>query len=372
MNLSQYVIFKAISNRTILFMLAFVLAIPCLWSCSSGEDVKDGLAGNENVSGKEDAGTDTDSDTDTDTDTDSDTDMDADIDTDAESDPDGDAGTEIETDISYEVTGPPDEKGPCEHKGYNVQYGSSSGTIRYPTNGEEGELFPGIAISNGAAGTKETITWIGNHLSSHCYVTITITPPQLIGQNTKNWADSLLGAINKIKNENNSSDSPMYGVLDESRLGTIGFSMGGGGSLEAASRNSEIGACVGLAPAVGIAPGIKSVTVPAQLIVGSTDATVAPGEVTSFYNGKKIADTTSKELVIIRGSGHMANLDINIAGVGIGGNEQYHNVASRFFTSWFQYHLKGLTDYYHTYIFGESAQADRDENRLTKLEFSIP
>ena len=44
--------------------------------------------------------------------------------------------------------------------------------------------------------------------------------------------------------------------------------------------------------------------------------------------------------------------------------EQQHTISSRYFTAWFQYHLKHLNEYY-TYIFG--AEAQEEQFRLPSL-----
>jgi hypothetical protein len=50
---------------------------------------------------------------------------------------------------------------------------------------------------------------------------------------------------------------------------------------------------------------------------------------------------------------------------------EQRRISRKYYTAWFQYHLKGLDEYY-TYIFGEEAQNDLDAGILTELLYHIP
>jgi hypothetical protein len=51
--------------------------------------------------------------------------------------------------------------------------------------------------------------------------------------------------------------------------------------------------------------------------------------------------------------------------------DEQRRVSSKYFTSWFNYHLKHFDEYY-TYIFGEEAQNDFDSGVLSDLRYTIP
>lgn len=297
---------------------------------------------------------------------------------------------------------PPDEPGPYLVGNYSVSYniagyGTYDAKIRYPalSNGEvapkdeSGAPYPGIVVASGLYGAEWSVSWISEHLTSHGYVTLGFTPPDPgLGVWTQ-WADGFTGGIQELKRQNNLSSSPIYGLLDTERFGIIGLSMGGGGSIEAAGTpGSGVDVAVALAPggyrtdrfATGntttVMEAAANITVPIQLQVGSDDARVPPERVFPFYSDL-IPDTTVKEYVEIDGGNHIGFLNQEFAETAehivqempelaeiIGkdapctiGFEGQRRVSSIYFTSWFQYHLKGIDGYYR-YIFGKEAAGE--------------
>lgn len=293
----------------------------------------------------------------------------------------------------------PDEPGPYLVGNYSVSYnmagyGTYEAKIRYPASSsgeaaprdDSGGLYPGIVVSSGLYGAEWSVSWISEHLSSHGYVTLGFTPPDPGLGDWTQWADGFTGGIQELKRQNSQPSSPIYGLLDTERFGVIGLSMGGGGCIEAAgTASSEVDVAVALAPggyrsdrfAAGnvttVMVAAANITVPIQLQVGSADAMVPPERVLPFYS-EIIQDTTVKEYVEIEGGNHIGFLNQESAEVAdyirqemtdlaeiIGkdapctiGFEGQRRVSSIYFTSWFQYHLKGLDGYYG-YIFGDEA-----------------
>jgi len=292
--------------------------------------------------------------------------------------------------------GPPDEPGPYSVANYTVSYGMSGygtyeATIRYPVlnsseaaqKDESNAPYPGIVVSSGLHGGEWSVSWISEHLTSHGYVTLGFTPPDPgLGVWTQ-WADGFTGGIQELKRQGNDSSSPIFGMLDFNTFGTIGLSMGGGGCIEAAgTAGSEVDAAVALAPGgyssdrfaagnvTSVMKAAANITVPIQLQVGSNDAMVPPERVYPFYSDL-IPDTTVKQYVEIDGGNHIGFLNQEFAEVAeyirqempdlaqmVGtdapceiGFEEQRRVSARYFTAWFQYHLKGITGY-EQYIFG--------------------
>ena len=182
----------------------------------------------------------------------------------------------------------------------------------------------------------------------------------------------------------------MRGTLDTGNFGVMGHSMGGAGAIEAASVNPEIDAVVALAPGAdngslasyfeGTKQACSLVSAPIQLQVGSNDGDVLPAWVDEYYN--LIPATTVKEQLVMNGANHIGFYDENIvplfqwmiyfgldnpSAISI---EEQHRVSRKYYTAWFQYHLKGITGY-DTYIFGDEAQADLSNRVLSDLEFHI-
>lgn len=290
---------------------------------------------------------------------------------------------------------PPDEPGPYAVGNYMVSfnmtdYGIYEANIRYPAlySGEfapqdaSGGPYPGIVVSSGLHGGEWSVSWISDHLTSHGYVILGFTPPDPgLGIWTQ-WGDGFTGGIQELKKQGNDSSSPIFGMLDSDTFGVIGLSMGGGGCIEAAgTAGSEVDVAVSLAPGgywtdrfatgnvTSVMKAAANITVPIQLQVGSDDAMVPPERVYPFYSDL-IPDTTVKEYVEIDGGNHIGFLNQVFAEIaeyiaqekpdlaeitgtdapsGIGFEEQ-RRVSAVYFTSWFQYHLKGI-DGYESYIF---------------------
>ncbi len=310
-----------------------------------------------------DVDADADNDTDADADSDSDSDIDSDIDADADSDSDTDTGT------GASIAARPDEHGPYEIDFYDRDVIGVEATIRYPVGAAEGETFPGIAVSAGHTANKAMVSWIGVHLATHGYITICVTPLNVLALSTTGWASSLNSGLEKLKSENQRAGAPIFGLLDVSKLGAIGHSCGGGGAFEAASKNEEIKAAVGIAPYIPFMPNNVELAIPVQFQAGATDTTITPAQISNYYYSDHAPDAIAKELLVIKGVAH--NDFVTIGGIP-SGTQKAHAVSSRYFTAWFQYHLKGLTTDYSTYIYGDEAEEDVNSGVLNKLDFTTP
>lgn len=289
----------------------------------------------------------------------------------------------------------PDEPGTYHIGHYKISYivppyGRYWATIRYPATRDgwlapkdtSGAPYPGIVVANGFAGSEWNIKWIPKHLTSYGYVTICFTPPNKLLGDTTQWAYGFNGGIEKLKSQNSLWFSPISDMVDVETFGGIGLSMGGGGCIEATGApNSEIDAAVPLAPAGSDAAkdAARNITVPTQLQVGTNDGMVPPDRVLPFYTDM-IPDTSVKEYLSITGGNHIGFIDGFVARLvewfgidnpkGIEFEEQ-RRISRKYFTAWFQYHLKGLDEYF-TYIFGEEAQNDLDAGILSDLRYNIP
>jgi len=297
--------------------------------------------------------------------------------------------------VNVHTVSSPDDPGPYHIGYYKVSYivppyGRYWATIRYPATRDGWRApkdtsetpYPGIVVSNGLAGSEWNIKWIPKHLTSHGYVTICFTPPHKISGDTTQWAYGFSGGIEKLKSQNSKWFSPIFDMVDVETFGVIGLSMGGGGCIEATGDpNSEIDAAVPLAPADSddVIAAAQNIIVPTQLQVGNNDGMVEPEEVVPFYTDL-IPETTVKEYLSITGGNHIGFIDDFVARIaewlgldnpkGIEFAEQ-RRVSRKYFTAWFQYHLKGLNEYY-TYIFGEEAQNDLDAGILSDLRYNPP
>jgi len=290
---------------------------------------------------------------------------------------------------------PPDQPGPYHIGLYKVwylvpPYGVYRATIRYPATSDgqrtpvntSAKPCPSIVVANGYEGSEWQITWIPEHLTSYGYVTLCFTPPFRGSWDTTQWASGLLGGLTTVQNQDNRRCSPIYHILDRETCGAIGLSMGGGGCIEATGKEgSLIDAAVGLAPAnsARVASAARNITVPIQLQVGTHDGWIPPEDVLRKYV-EYLSNETVKEYLSITGGNHIGYIDEfyanfaqrlkmdNPPGISV---EQQHNISRKYFTAWFQYHLRHLNEYY-TYIFGEDAQRDLETGILSEFCYNIP
>ncbi|WP_338117965.1 dienelactone hydrolase family protein [Streptomyces coryli] len=145
--------------------------------------------------------------------------------------------------------------------------GFGGGTIYYPTSTADG-TFGAIAISPGFTATQSTIAWLGPRLASQGFVVFTIDTNTTSDQPASRGRQ-LLSALDYLTQR-----STVRSRIDSSRLGVMGHSMGGGGSLEAAKSRTNLQAAI---PLTGWNtdkswPEIKTPT----LIVGADGDSIAP------------------------------------------------------------------------------------------------
>jgi dienelactone hydrolase len=213
-------------------------------------------------------------------------------------------------------------------------------------------------------------------------VTICFTPPNKISPDVGQWSYGFRGGFETLQAQQSRRFSPIYGVLDNETRGAIGLSMGGDGCIEATGTlGSAIDASVTLAPAnlPSVVAAARNITVPIQLQVGAIDGLVPPADVLLMYTDF-ISNGTVKEFLAITGGNHIGFIDEFFARLakrlGIDNPpgitfEQQRNISSKYFTAWFQYYLKHLSEYY-TYLFGAEAHHDLDEGILADLRYNIP
>ncbi|MFF5973347.1 alpha/beta hydrolase family protein [Streptomyces sp. NPDC012769] len=145
--------------------------------------------------------------------------------------------------------------------------GFGGGTIYYPTSTADG-TFGAVAISPGFTATQSSIAWLGPRLASQGFVVFTIDTNSTLDQ-PDSRGRQLLAALDYLTQR-----SVVRGRVDASRLGVMGHSMGGGGTLEAAKSRPSLKAAV---PLTGwntdkTWPEISTPT----LVIGADGDTVAP------------------------------------------------------------------------------------------------
>jgi predicted dienelactone hydrolase len=117
--------------------------------------------------------------------------------------------------------------------------GFGGGTIYAPRSGNN---LPVIALSPGYTERQSAVSWYGPLFANAGFVVITIDTNSTLDQPASRGRQ-LNAALDHVVNR-----SGVRSRVDGSRLAAGGHSMGGGGSLNAASSNSRIRATLPLAP----------------------------------------------------------------------------------------------------------------------------
>ncbi|MFE0248017.1 alpha/beta hydrolase family protein [[Kitasatospora] papulosa] len=173
--------------------------------------------------------------------------------------------------------------------------GFGGGTIYYPTSTSDG-TFGAVAISPGFTAYQSSIAWLGPRLASQGFVVFTIDTNTTADQPASR-GDQLLAALDYL-----TGSSSVRSRIDSSRLGVMGHSMGGGGTLEAAKDRPSLQAAI---PLTGwntdkTWPEVKTPT----LVIGADGDTVAPVATHSepFYTS--LPSSLDKAYLELRGATH--------------------------------------------------------------------
>jgi triacylglycerol lipase len=156
-----------------------------------------------------------------------------------------------------------------------------------------------IAMCPGYVSAESVIQPLARRMATHGFVVVSITAKSSI-----NWPSSratqLLGAL---KAAAALTTGPVVGKIDATRQGVAGFSMGAGGTLEAAGKTPGLMAAMAWAPWHTTTTNIAKIKVATSIMVGMGD-TVAPMSAHSqkFYNA--IPSTTKKMLGVVQPADH--------------------------------------------------------------------
>ncbi|MFJ8544010.1 alpha/beta hydrolase family protein [Streptomyces sp. NPDC093586] len=175
--------------------------------------------------------------------------------------------------------------------------GFGGGTIYYPTSTSDG-TFGAVVISPGFTAYQSSIAWLGPRLASQGFVVLTIDTLTTMDQ-PDSRGRQLLAALDYLTER-----SSVRGRIDSSRLGVMGHSMGGGGTLEAAKSRPSLQAAIPLTP-WNLDKTWPEVTTP-TLIVGADGDTVAPVASHSepFYSS--LPSTTDRAYLELNGATHFS------------------------------------------------------------------
>lgn len=178
--------------------------------------------------------------------------------------------------------------------------GFGGGTIHYP-QGVAGP-FAAVAVVPGYLAAESTIAWWGPRLASHGFVVITMATNSTYDLPASR-STQLTAALNQLKALSATPGHAVFGLVDPNRLGVVGWSYGGGGTLLNAQANPQLKAAMALAPKTLQQGDFTGTTVPTLVVGCQADTTAAPAFwAIPFYN--KVSASTGKAYLEVRGGSH--------------------------------------------------------------------
>jgi predicted dienelactone hydrolase len=173
--------------------------------------------------------------------------------------------------------------------------GFGGGVIHYPTDTSQG-TFGAVALAPGFLGSSANYTWMGPRLASQGFVVFLINTDSRLDQ-PPSRGDQLLAALDYLV-----TASSVRTRIDPGRLAVAGHSMGGGGTLEAATDRPGLQAAIPLQPWHST-KSWPNVQVPTMIIGAENDTTAPVAQHAEPFYGS-IPATTEKAYLELNGADH--------------------------------------------------------------------
>ncbi|WP_068824795.1 alpha/beta hydrolase family protein [Pseudomonas sp. BMS12] len=192
--------------------------------------------------------------------------------------------------------------GPFSVSKFNVSgflKGFGNSTVYYPTN-TTGKMGA-IAVIPGYLSYESSIEWWGPRLASHGFVVMTMNTNTIYDQ-PDSRATQLSKALDYLISQSGSFSSPIYNKVDSTRLGAIGWSMGGGGSLKLATQRS-LNAIIPQAPYYAGFNSFDDIKTPTLILACESDV-VAPVALHASPFYYDVPSSTPKAFLEINNGSH--------------------------------------------------------------------
>lgn len=213
--------------------------------------------------------------------------------------------------------------------------GYKAGTVHYPSNGTG--PFGLVVFAPGFIETQSWNAWWAQYLASHGFVVVNIDTFSLF-ESPSARAKEQKAALQDVIQRSQLPDSPFFGLVDPSRLGALGHSMGGGAALELARDNPSLKAIVPMAPYITASKDFKTLTVPTLVLTCKGDVVAtAKGHSDPIY--KSLSPSLDKALVEFKGGGgHPCTTSL-------GTSDKVRTLAARYTVSWLKRFMDEDTRY---------------------------
>ena len=220
----------------------------------------------------------------------------------------------------------------CSYTWGLSRWGYNSARVSYPCGLRE--RAPAVTLTGGYTNIKEQMYWLADHLTSHGFIVITITPWNIFGTPTV-WEDAHKAGYAELLDQDGTWWSPIRNRVDRNNIGLMGYSMGGGGALlAAADLGDRVQVVAGLSPYLDrVQPDYSRISAAGLMLGGSLDFTATPSAVHSYY--QQLPADTSATVGILRGLNHVDWVNL----LGSGGTIK--NRARILTTAWLKLQLAG-------------------------------
>lgn len=213
--------------------------------------------------------------------------------------------------------------------------GYKAGTVYYPSNASG--PFGLVVVTPGFIETQSWNAWWAAYLASHGFVVVNIDTMSTLAFPSARAREEL-AALKDVVRRSALPDSPFHGLVDATRLGAMGHSMGGGATLELARDNPAIKAIVPMAPYVVGGTDYSKLTVPTLILACKGDV-VATASAHSEPIYKSLSPTLDKAYLALQGGGgHPCTTSL-------GTSAQVKTMAAKYTVSWFKRFLDEDTRY---------------------------
>ncbi len=185
--------------------------------------------------------------------------------------------------------------------------------ISYPI-GCEDQSFAAVSLSSGWPILEGGIglRWLEDRLVTHGFIVAQfMTIDDGYTTSTRNFERGHNAAIATLIAENSRLESPVWQMVDETKLGSVGYSRGGQGTLFAAATNSNLKAAVAINPWREPLqyPEASGVAIPTLFLTAERDTIALPSRV------KKMFDSVMVEKMLINYR-HLDHQAVSVVGVG--------------------------------------------------------
>lgn len=231
-------------------------------------------------------------------------------------------------------------------------------SVHYPaiSSGQEAEPnateapYPTLLLSPGYMMAKEAYWSFAGGITSWGFFCVIVASDPRAGESER--ANDLIDALNWLDEQNDNSSFELSQLMDESKFGVLGHSLGGTATIMASGSEPRFKVSVPIAPFV-VSPGLAAnIHVPILIVVGSDD-TICPPNTMSYplYN-----------------EGNPPKLFLNLTGVDHLG-VVFGFMSFKYVISFLKLYLYEDQDY-ADYLYGATAQQEIDDGKI-KLMYDL-